>query len=94
MNTPEEFTVFTNMFHQNSDIGDGSWESWIDPKIKMLKPQSREIIRRFLTRILRDHCDESEIRAAWLSGAADFGVNDGEWAAFFTVLQDRFEKVV
>lgn len=93
MTVSREFTKFTDKFHQDSEKGI-SFEEWIDPKIKELSVQSKTAISQYLNKLVDDPNSDSEMEAAWLSGAAAYGVDRGEWRTFFVMLLSRFETIM
>ncbi len=95
VNTPAEFYRLAEAFHQDSRIGVKDEHEWIASALRHLDPPGRCVVKQFLTDLLRQSPDETELQKLWNSAGSDYYIvgrdgNDGV-RHFLTMIRDQIE---
>jgi len=92
---PPEFYRLARAFHEDSLEDAKDEREWIATALGFLDAPSRQVVKQFLTDLLRQNLSEADLQELWNSTEADYfivGHNDNEaMRHFLTTIRDQIE---
>jgi hypothetical protein len=92
---PPEFYRLAQAFHEDSRMDAKDEREWIATALEFLDAPSRQVVKQFLTDLLRQSPSEADLQELWNSTEADYFIvgHDGYEAMrhFLTTIRDQIE---
>jgi hypothetical protein len=92
---PPEFYRLARAFHEDSRMDAKDEREWIATALEFLDAPSRQVVKQFLTDLLRQNPSEADLQELWNSTEADYFIvgHDGYEAMrhFLTTIRDQIE---